>query len=237
MLKRVFPTIKVNRSQIVDTFSGVLPLQHTENRSTGQISRDHKVQVIEPSDVLNIPIFSLVGGKWTSFRVFSKDATDQILRRLGKKGSVSTNALKIGGSKHYPNNKPELETYYHNLQSTYKVEPGKLAHLFETHGTKTEAILQQFRREASICLETLPHLSIGEIKYILKNEDVLHLDDLLLRRTMLGKLGQITPESLQEISLICANTLNWSKDKTDLEIERFLDILKEKHRIDCDIFI
>lgn len=231
MLKRVFPTIQIDRSHIVYTFSGVRPLQHAENGATGQISRNHKVQVIEPTNNFNIPLISLVGGKWTSFRAFSEDATDQILERLGKIRTVSTDDLQIGGSKNYPNNKSELEAYFHNLESIFNIDIDKLEKIFENHGTKTEAILHQFGKEASISLISAPQLTLGEIKYILKNEDVNHLDDLLLRRTMLGKLGLITPESLEEISLLCANALNWSKDKMNLEKDLFLKILKEKHRI------
>jgi glycerol-3-phosphate dehydrogenase len=231
MIERVFPRIKVNRSQIVYTFSGVRPLQHTEKGLTGQISRDHIVQVIEAGDLLDIPILSLVGGKWTSFRAFSEHATDQVLSRLGMERKVATGDLQIGGSKDYPKNETELETYTLKLQNSYQIASEILERLFDTYGTKTEEILGNYGEEASTSLETIPDVSLAEIKNILTQEDVIHLDDLLLRRTMLGKLGQVTPESLMEISRICAEIFGWSQEETKGEIEYFTNLLEDKHKI------
>jgi glycerol-3-phosphate dehydrogenase len=80
-------------------------------------------------------------------------------------------------------------------------------------------------------------MSVGEIKYLITHEDVVHLDDLILRRTMIGKLGMITPESLRELSEICANSLNWSQKKTETEIERFTDIMRNNHKMDFKAFL
>jgi glycerol-3-phosphate dehydrogenase len=231
MIRRVFPQIKVNRSQIVYTLSGVRPLQHTEKGLTGQISRDHKVQVIEAGELLDIPILSLVGGKWTSFRAFSEQTTDHILKRLAVQRIVSTEDMQIGGSKGYPKNKTELETYRLELQNRYPAKPEIHERLFDTYGTQAEEILRNYAADASISLETLPDVSLAEIKNILATEDVIHLDDLLLRRTMLGKLGQITTESLMDISRICAETFGWSQEETKREIEHFTNLLEDKHKI------
>jgi glycerol-3-phosphate dehydrogenase len=231
MIERVFPRIKVNRSQIVYTFSGVRPLQHTEKGLTGQISRDHKVQVIEAGDLLDIPILSLVGGKWTSFRAFSEHTTDEVINRLGIQRKVSTGDLQIGGSKGYPKTEAELQAYTLELQNSYQVTPEVLERLFDTYGTKVEEILRNYGKEAKGGLDTIPNISLAEIKNILTQEDVIHLDDLLLRRTMLGKLGQVNPESLMEISRICAETFGWSQEETKEEIEYFTNLLEHKHRM------
>ena len=50
MISRVFPDIVVDRSHIVYTFSGVRPLQFSNGKTTGQISRDHKVENIEADE-------------------------------------------------------------------------------------------------------------------------------------------------------------------------------------------
>ena len=86
-------------------------------------------------------------------------------------------------------------------------------------------------------LETIAELSVGEIKSISLEEDVHHLDDLILRRTMLGKLGRIKPESLREISEICAKVMKWSSEKTKQEMDRFQDLLKRKHKMNFNAYI
>ncbi|MCB0183400.1 MAG: FAD-dependent oxidoreductase, partial [Caldilineaceae bacterium] len=67
MTARVFPAIKIDRSQIVFTFSGVRPLPAANAKSTGQISRDHSIEAVEATDRVKFPILNLIGGKWTTF--------------------------------------------------------------------------------------------------------------------------------------------------------------------------
>jgi glycerol-3-phosphate dehydrogenase len=54
-IKIVFPSIVVDRSQIVYTFSGVRPLPRADAKSTGQISRDHHNRIIEPGQRFPFP--------------------------------------------------------------------------------------------------------------------------------------------------------------------------------------
>jgi glycerol-3-phosphate dehydrogenase len=237
MIGRVFPNIQVNRSQIVYTFSGVRPLQRTEEGATGQISRDHIVQVIEPGEELAFPVLSLVGGKWTSFRAFSELAADQVLELLGRPRKISTAKIPIGGGKGYPKNSSKKEAYFKKLCETFQIEPHRLEGLFETYGTGVADLMEVHAAEASTLLESIPEISVGEIKYLLEDSDVVHLDDLVLRRTMLGKLGRVTPESLREIARVCKGELHWSDQETEREIERFTDILRAKHGMNHNEFI
>ena len=237
MIGRVFPNIHIDRSQIVYTFSGVRPLQRTEGGATGQISRDHIVQITEPGEDLAFPVLSLVGGKWTSFRAFSEQASDLILERLGRSRKVSTANLPIGGSKGYPSNSAEKEVYLKRLLETYPIERQRLEHLFETYGTRVGELLEEYGIEASKMLKAVPEISTGEIKYILAEEDVVHLDDLILRRTMLGKLGNVTSNGLQEIAQVCKDGLGWTDRETKAEMERFTEILRDKHMMYFNTFV
>ena len=237
MVGRVFPTIHVDRSQIIYTFSGVRPLQYTENGVTSQISRDHKVQIIEPSELLEIPILSLVGGKWTSFRAFSELASNKILEQLAVERMVSTKNIRIGGGKNYPKNQKGLEEYLSKLKNACQCQDKQLKKLLESYGTNIEWILRECGSDVCQPLRTIPDVSVGELKHLTAKEDVIHLDDLLLRRTMLGKLGMITPESLWEITEICGGVLNWSMEKSNAEMERFTDLLRHRHKMNYNSFI
>jgi glycerol-3-phosphate dehydrogenase len=237
MIGRVFPSIQVDHSQIVFTLSGVRPLQRTEGGATGQISRDHIVQVTEPGGPLAFPVLSLVGGKWTSFRAFSEQAADRVLERLAMSRRISTANLPIGGSKAYPASSAEKEAYLKELLKMHQLDLPRLEKLFETYGTRVGELLESQGNAAASMLEHIPDISLGEIKFILANEDVNHLDDLILRRTMLGKLGRVTPDGLQEISQICKGELGWSDQATEDEIERFTEILRAKHKMDFNTFI
>ncbi len=109
MVKVVFPGISLKRDQIVFQFSGVRPLPASDSSSPGQISRDHKIQVIPPSDTNQFTIFNLIGGKWTSFRAFSEQVTDRVLDELGIQREINTQDVAIGGGQGYPRNSIESE--------------------------------------------------------------------------------------------------------------------------------
>jgi glycerol-3-phosphate dehydrogenase len=237
MIQRVFPGIQLDTSQIVYTFSGVRPLQQTEGAPTGQISRDHIVQITKATKSFDIPVYSLVGGKWTSFRAFSEHAANEILAYLGIERKISTKNLQIGGSKAYPIGEEETQAYLSRLAKTYTIKTHRAAELFETYGTKTQQILEQQGALVSQKLSTIQELSVGEINYLAASQDILHLDDLILRRTMLCKLGKISPASLDEIAQICARQLNWSKQKTRQEKDRFVELLRKAHKMDFNSYI
>jgi glycerol-3-phosphate dehydrogenase len=96
MVGRVFPALKSRVNRSYSAFSGVRPLAYTQTKNAGQITRDHHIQ----EDKLgSIPVYSLVGGKWTSFRAFSEQVTDRALAFLGQPRKVDTKALPIGAGK------------------------------------------------------------------------------------------------------------------------------------------
>ncbi len=100
-IRIVFPTIEVSKDQIVSTFCGVRPLPRSDAGSTGRISRDHHCEITKPAPpVRPWPIYSLIGGKWTSFRAFSEQVADKIFEELQVKRSVSSASLKIGEARH-----------------------------------------------------------------------------------------------------------------------------------------
>ncbi len=230
MIGRVFPEIEVNRSQIIYTFSGVRPLQRTEGTATGQISRDHKVIILNPGELLGIPVLSLVGGKWTSFRAFSEVAADEVLRLLGAERKLSTWDLPIGGSRGYPPSPEERDLLRDKWAETAGLDLSVIESLFGRYGTKTSRLVSRYAEKLTP-LTTIPDITLGELEWILEEEDVHHLDDLILRRTTLAKLGKITPESLQEIAGITAVVLGWSEAETSAEVQRYLELLLAKHRM------
>ena len=236
MIGRVFPDIKVDRSQIVFTFSGVRPLERTESGATGQISRDHTVKILEAGQLLDIPVFSLVGGKWTSFRAFSEQAADLALQYLERERVISTWDLTIGGSREYPENQAQQERLLAEYVQESGLDQTLIKSLFAWYGTKTSQILAAFSDQIKP-LETIPEITRGELLWILRDEDVQHLDDLILRRTVLAKLGKINPQSLEEVAEICAATLGWSSAQKAAEIERFQEILLKNHRLQSAAYV
>jgi glycerol-3-phosphate dehydrogenase len=63
------------------------------------------------------------------------------------------------------------------------------------------------------------------------NEKVVHLDDLLLRRSMLAMLGKLTRASVDELANVVGETLGWDEAQKQAEVTRALSILADRHGV------
>lgn len=232
MVKIVFPKINVSRDDIVFKFSGVRPLPASDAATTGQISRDHSIRVLEPNDNIAFPMYSLIGGKWTTFRAFSEQTTDKILSRLGKPRRDSTQKMAIGGGKDYPQSVNARQDWLTALEAETNIEQSRLMTLFDRYGTGARDIALSIAEGDDIPLAHVPTYSSREVAYIVEHEKVVHLEDFLLRRSLLAMLGKLTAEGIEELGGVVSVTLNWTKKRLKSEIERAQVILKDKHDVD-----
>jgi len=231
MVPLVFPDIPLKREQIVFQFSGVRPLPVAEAANPGQISRDHSIRVTEPGEGTDFPIYSLVGGKWTSFRAFSEQVADKTLEFLNLSRKMDTRDLAIGGGRDYPKNSTDQGKLIENLANQTRLSSERISELFERYGTRVKQIASYISQGTDGPLNFLPGYSKREIAFIAQQEKVIHLDDFLLRRSMLAKLGLVTHTNLDEIAIIIGDHLSWSDEKRKLEIQRTRMLLKENHGV------
>lgn len=232
LVAHVFPSIKVTHDHIVFRYSGVRPLENSTAKTTSQYSRDHTIQVLS-GDWMNLqfPVYSLVGGKWTSFRAFAEEVTDKALTFLGIKREKDTKSLQIGGGHGYPNSPEEKIKFINSLAAWTGLSKERLEILFERYGTRAESIADFIKRAPDEPLRFLQNYSKREIMYIIQHEKVEHLDDIILRRTMLAMLGKLSTQSLLELAEILGETLNWNDTQKNDEAERTLRLLENRHQV------
>ncbi|HQX01681.1 MAG TPA: FAD-dependent oxidoreductase, partial [Anaerolineales bacterium] len=234
MISRVFPTIKLTREQIVFKFTGVRPLASSGGaKNPGQYSRDHHIEVLSGDWTnLHFPVYSLVGGKWTSFRAFSEQVTDKVLAFLGKPRQKSTQDLPIGGGRGYPRNEEDRKKQLDSLTAWTGLDKVQIKHLFERYGTRAEAVATFIKRAADSPLRSLPNYTRREIMFLVQYEKVRHLDDIVLRRTMLAMLGQLTKDSIVELAEILGESLGWDAEQKNVEAARTLRLLSDRHGVE-----
>jgi hypothetical protein len=74
LIAQVFPHIAVDREQIVYTFSGIRPLPATTTSPGLRVARlPHR------GGLDGVPVLSLVGGKWTTFRALAEHLSTEVL--------------------------------------------------------------------------------------------------------------------------------------------------------------
>jgi glycerol-3-phosphate dehydrogenase len=219
-LQQAFPSIHVDRSHVVFRFCGVRPLPRSNALTPGQISRDHSFPVLPPGNGIDFPVYSLVGGKWTSFRALAEQTTDAILRVLGRPRLRSSADLPIGGGKDYP-----------RLPEGTGLPQKRLLVLLERYGTIADHVAAYMQAGPDAPLAHHSGYSRREIEYMALYERVVHLDDLIMRRTLIGILGELSLPLLKELAAIVSGVLQWPEEKTAAEIERTVQMFKKVYGV------
>ena len=232
LVRRVFPDISLSRQNIVFQFSGIRPLPYVTSTKASQISRDHTIEVLSGEWTnLSFPVFSLVGGKWTSFRAFAEQTADKAFEYLGIKRTKSTHTLTIGGGRGYLPNEEDMRRQIESLSAWTGVARERLTVLFERYGTRAEAIATYMNGGTDRLLLTLPDYSMRELIFLATHEKIVHLDDFVLRRSMLAMLGLLSREILEELAGVFANAFGWTKEQRISEVEHALSVLADRHGV------
>ncbi len=206
LISHVFPKIAVDRSQIVYRFSGVRPLPGHGDVAPGFVSRDYRIEAEPLPGVAAATVLSLVGGKWTTFRASAAHLTDRVLELLAQPRVRSTKGVPIGGGAGYPKSERARRQWI----SAYSARIGldRAAVLLDRYGTIAADIIDALPGDDAP-LETLPSYSTGELRHLAATEQVVHLADVLLRRTAIAFTGAATPAVVAEIAAAIAPVQGW----------------------------
>ncbi len=228
MVARVFPGIAVGRQQIVFQFSGVRPLAYASAKTTGQITRDH---ILQEDRVDGIPIYSLVGGKWTTYRAFAEQVTDKVLTTLGCNRHATTAALPVGGGRNYPQTEAAKGEFIQKVAAKTGLTEEHTGRLFSRYGTRALEIAAFLQEKPDVPLLANPAYTRREIQFWVTHEKAFHVDDLLLRRSTLAWLGQASLPLIAELAEIMGQVPGWTNEQQNAEAQRAAAILRDKHGV------
>ncbi len=224
-LRWLFPHVPVDAGDIVFSFSGIRPLPRSSHAFTGRISRDHSTRRVDGSP----PQICMIGGKWTTFRAFAEQATDAVLSELDAPRRRDSRGLAIGGGKDFPADRDELVRRY---RKGLGVDEERAAHLVDHYGTAGEAV-QAYCAEHADDAPLAPGCpyTAAEIDYLARNEQVVHLGDLALRRTDLAITGRLPPAVVDALAQTAGAALGWSKDRIARERSALTAELADYHGV------
>ncbi|WP_460985768.1 glycerol-3-phosphate dehydrogenase/oxidase [Sinomonas halotolerans] len=236
LIRHVFPSVRVGRESIVYTFSGVRPLPRHDDTAPGFVSRDYRIEKAALPGGAGQGMLSLVGGKWTTFRALSEHLADEVLALLGHGRSVGTGELPIGGGRGFPTDEEGVQAW---LKA--HTGPGIDAHraeiLLARYGTRASQVIAFLREGEDSLLQSTKELSVREIAWMARNEQVAHVEDVLLRRTSLAFRGLLSGELVREVAEHLAPHLGWDAERTRREVQRASATLADRHRVEVDQLI
>ena len=227
-LREVFPDIAITPEQVIYHYAGVRPLPQSDAANPGEVTRDHSL----PQDrIAALPIYSMIGGKWTTFRAFAAETTDTILATLGRQRRQSTVFEPIGGGRGFPQSDRQRAGWIAGFSSQYGMTAAQSEILLDRYGNAAHRIAQAGGKALSDRLASLPDYSLGEIQALIRDEQVVTLADILFRRTSIAMAGRLSLAVIEELAEIAAGAFNWTADECAREIEATLTLARDRHGV------
>jgi len=222
LIHHVFPQIALDREQIIYRFAGIRPLPRHEDTAPGFVSRDYRIEVDESDTV---PLVSLVGGKWTTFRALGAALSDRVLGLLGRPRAVSTVGMAIGGGRGFP----KTIRARHAWMQTHLAGAGdRSSQLLSRYGTRASEVWDFIESgDDSPLADTT--VSTRELAWMVQKESVVHLADVVLRRTSLAFTGHVSIAVLDTLAQALAPLLGWDEKTRTAEIASTTEILNDAH--------
>jgi glycerol-3-phosphate dehydrogenase len=218
--------VELHPGDLVGAFAGVRPLISTgDPKKSVDISR--KAELYETSSGM----ITITGGKLTTWRRMAKMTVDRLVERDAREAPCRTHEIPLGQAI-APEDLPRVEGVglvgpdpYQALAARY----GEAAHqvLALAAGRNEDArqgrVSPDYGRGelAQPIVAGLPDL-LAEVVLAARNEQARSVGDVLLRRTRLGLLAA-RELPVERVADVLARELGWSKERTELEIERFAE--------------
>lgn len=220
VMAELLPGIPFGRQHIVYRYSGVRPLPFDDGVGVGKVSRDHSIEIDEPTDGRSFAVTSLVGGKWTTFRAFGAEAADVILSRLSRTRVRSTVDLAIGGGRDFPTD-DNRGSSVQAIAAQYDLSADTVNAVLDRYGCSHGLFrIMAADEDGPVSLQSLPSYSRAEVQHACEHERVTHLEDFFYRRTTLALEGRASVQAVDEVAAIAAPLLGWDAARMQSEIDR-----------------
>jgi glycerol-3-phosphate dehydrogenase len=208
----VIPTANLSRDDIKFTYAGVRPLPNSVGQKPGSITRKHMIFDHRQEGVVNL--FSLIGGKLTTYRQVGEEMVDRILKRM-KSSPIpcQTDSLPLPGCI-FPND-PRIQQTIEEYESSLAV--ATIYHLFSVYGAKAIEVLALTKKNPALrefLSPDLPDIK-AQIVYAVTNESAHTLVDILRRRTTLAMNGNYGLDLLPVVTETLQKYCDWELEKGD----------------------
>ncbi len=127
-----------------------------------------------------------------------------VLTILSRPRRLSTAALAIGGGQSYPLPGIDRSAWITKHAEATQLPPERIGILLERYGSRAAFIAAFCAEEFDYPLIGAPTYSEREIRFLIRHEMAVTLNDIVLRRTQLALTGQISRPLLEAIADILA---------------------------------
>ena len=205
----------LTRDDIIGVYAGVRPLLSGKDKTTAALSRDHAV-LKNPEG-----LFTIVGGKYTTYRVMARDVMDAAARQLGGPVPPSVTAMTplLGATGWHV-----LCNQRQQLATKTGLDLLRIDHLLKRYGSLVSELFDLLadRPELAQPIEGAPEYLEVEAVYAVSHEGALHLDDILARRTHIAmETRDRGLLAARRVARLAGEMLGWDNARCEWEVAHY----------------
>ncbi|KAA6441294.1 FAD-dependent oxidoreductase [Dyadobacter flavalbus] len=211
---------KIDISKLKAGFGGLRPLLSADpSKSTKSLLRDHEIEMDRHSGLI-----SLLGGKWTTYRLMAKDTIDVADEIFKKENSCVTDQYVLAGGENY---NPGL---WKQLQTEFGFEEDICRHLVRKYGSRATRIGALTLNDPALkqrLSAQYPYIK-AEVMYGIQHEMVVTPRDFLARRIRLEITDwKETLHCLPVVAELMAQSLGWNEEEKQKQVASYSAELKK----------
>jgi len=225
-VQHAFPGANILADDICSTFSGIRPVvpKHSKAQQKSTLPTKKQPPQKAPSkenrnaSIWKEPgLITVAGGKLTTFHSLAQHVLSQVASEL----NLASQTI---------NKSNDIFKKASVAQTNVKVPNHIEQRLSGRYGAEYSAFLSEY--ECVSKLQEIEHTRTlwAELVWACHNEYVVHLDDLLLRRTRLGlQLSQGGKALFEHLKPLCQRTLDWNDADWEIEVSRYKKIWQQHY--------
>jgi glycerol-3-phosphate dehydrogenase len=185
---------------------------------TKSLVRDHEVEYDPTSNLL-----SLLGGKWTTYRLMAKDAVDAACDLLDISAQCGTETHQLVGAKGWDSD------FWKKIQADYGLEADISQHLAQKYGTRARRVAEIAKQNpvfSERLLAGFPCLK-AEVIYAVREEMACTVRDFLARRVRLEITDwQAASAAVPIVAKLMGTALDWTEKQCEAEGAAYQKLLE-----------
>ncbi|MDQ4004417.1 MAG: glycerol-3-phosphate dehydrogenase [Actinomycetota bacterium] len=227
----VIPEANLTRDDILFTYSGVRPLPHEPEGEEGSVTRGHLIYDHAEHGKKIGGLFSILGGKLTTYRNLARETVDAVYGKLGggappcRTDEIPLPGGVVGGTRGF-------EEFAADFKLTSGLTEELAARLLKLYGARAPEVLAEAGDDHSLRVPLSPSATVetgalgAEVLYAFRRELAEKLSDVLLRRSMVGMGPKVALDVDEATARIAAQHLGWSQERVDREVKEFRDYVR-----------
>ena len=214
-----YPSAKLSPEDVSFAFGGLRPITEANIDSGSTVSR--KYEIYDHARDLGIEgLVSVIGVKYTTCRFLAEKVVDLVFAKMGKQSPrpATASTRLLGG---------EIDRIGDFVSEAVLQDDGlygekAVCHLVYNYGTQYRNVLGMVDEDSGLgtFVKGSDEVLRAEILHAIRSESACHLDDIVLRRTDLGTLGDPGEDAIRDCAEIAASELGWDDFMRDNEIDR-----------------